>query len=36
MNNYNHLFANPVILHNLNTMTKVIRKLNKKDLELTT
>ena len=36
MNNYNHLFANPVILRNVNTITKVIRKLNKEGLETTT
>jgi hypothetical protein len=35
MNNYNHLVANPVLLHNVNTMTKVIRTLNIEGLELT-
>jgi hypothetical protein len=38
MNNYNHLFANPVILGNVNTITitKVMRILNKEGVETTT
>jgi len=35
MVNYNHLVAYLVILHNVNTMMKVIRKLNKEGLEFT-
>ena len=36
MNNYSHLFVNPVIVRNVNTITKVLRKLNKEGLEITT
>ncbi len=35
MINYNHLVANLVILHNVNSMTKVIRRLRKEGLEIT-
>jgi TnpA family transposase len=32
---YNHLFANLVILHNVNSVTKVIQKLRKEGMEIT-
>ena len=35
MVNYNHLVANLVILHNVNTMTKVIRQLKREGFEIT-
>ena len=35
MVNYNHLVANLVILHNVNCMTKVIRRLRREGFEIT-
>jgi len=35
MINYNHLVANLMILHKVNSMTKVIRRLRKEGLEIT-